>query len=127
MLKVVNVYLPKLGTRLVQCFDKPRRLLKKSDYDHVFSQAKKIVNPNFTVLYRVNKVGHARLGLALSKKMIAKAHDRNRLKRLLRETFRIRQLPGIDIIVLAKSGVATVKNSIIINNLNGLWDSLCEK
>lgn len=109
------------------CFDKTRRLLKKSEYDEVFNQAKKVVTPDFIVLYRNNTVGHARLGLALSKKAIAKAHDRNRVKRLLRETFRTRLLPAVDVIFLARHGVANVENSIIINKLGALWDKLCGK
>jgi ribonuclease P protein component len=111
----------------VYCFDKTRRLLNKSDYDNVFNQAKKMVNSEFIVLYRENTVGHARLGLALSKKMIAKAHDRNRLKRILRETFRRRCLPAVDIVILARNGVAKVKNSIIIDRLSTVWDKLCGK
>ena len=109
------------------CFDKTRRLLKKSEYDDVIKQAKKLVNTEFIVLYRENTVGHARLGLALSKKMIAKAHDRNRLKRLLRETFRTRCLPALDIVILARNGVAKVQNSIVNAKLSQVWDKLCEK
>ena len=111
----------------MHCFDKTRRLLKKSDYDQVFTQAKKLVTTEFIVLYRDNTEGHARLGLALSKKIIAKAHDRNRVKRLLRETFRTRQLPAVDIVVLARHGVAKVKNSLMIANLSNVWDKLCGK
>jgi ribonuclease P protein component len=111
----------------VYCFDKTRRLLKKSEYDDVFSQATKIVTPDFIVLYRDNVVGHARLGLALSKKAIAKAHDRNRVKRLLRETFRTRFLPAIDIVILARRGVANVENPKIVSKLGTLWDKLCGK
>ena len=121
MQKAVNVYLH----NQVNCFDKTRRLLKKSDNDDGFNQAKKIVNSDFIVLYRNNTVGHARLGLALSKKMIAKAHDRNRLKRLLRETFRTRHLPAVDIVVLARNGVAKVQNPMIITKLCRVWDELC--
>lgn len=109
------------------CFDKTQRLLKKGDYDNVFNQAKKLVTSDFIVLYRNNTVGHARLGLALSKKAIAKAHDRNRVKRMLRETFRMRHLPAVDIVVLAKHGVANVQNSIMIAKLGKVWDKLCEK
>lgn len=109
------------------CFDKTRRLLKKSDYDHVFNQAKKLVTSDFIVLYRENNVGQARLGLALSKKMIAKSHDRNRIKRMLRESFRTRSLPAIDIIFLARHGVANVQNSVIFTKLSQAWDKLCEK
>lgn len=108
-------------------FDKKRRLLKKIDYDNVFSQALKIVTSEFIVLYRKNLVGHARIGLALSKKTIAKSHDRNRVKRLLRETFRIRRLPAVDIVVLSRRGVAKVDNSTINIKLGNIWDKLCDK
>lgn len=108
-------------------FHRTRRLLTKNDYNDVFNQAKKVVTSDFVVLYRSNAVGHARLGLALSKKAIAKAHDRNRVKRLLRETFRTRCLPAIDIVVLAKRGLANIENSLIINKLDTLWDKLCGK
>ena len=107
------------------CFDKTRRLLKKVDYDRVFNQATKMVTSDFIVLYRSNEVGHARLGLALSKRMIAKAHDRNRVKRVLRETFRTNDsLPAIDIIILARHGVSDVQNSKIISKLSKTWEKL---
>ncbi|KTD17875.1 ribonuclease P protein component [Legionella jordanis] len=108
------------------CFDKTRRLLKKSDYEYVFAQAKKVATSEFIFLYRANSLGYARLGLALSKKAIAKAHDRNRLKRLLRETFRIKQLPAIDVVVLARPGVAKVENKTIIAKLGKTWDKLID-
>lgn len=108
----------------MNCFGKTRRLLKKSDYDHVFDKAKKLVTSEFIILYRKNTLGYARLGLALSKKMIPKAHDRNRLKRLLRETFRTAQLPAIDVICLARNGVARVENKTIIAKLGTTWDKL---
>lgn len=114
----------------MDCFDKSRRLLKKNDYDHVFQQAKKLVTAEFIFLYRCNSVGHARLGLALSKKNIAKAHDRNRIKRLLRETFRTKELPAIDVIVLGRQGVANLPNSLTITKLSKAWDklaTLCKK
>lgn len=108
-------------------FHKSRRLLFKTDYDHVFSQAKRWVTPEFIVLYRMNTLGSARLGLALSKKAIAKAHDRNRVKRLLRETFRVQQLPSVDIVVLAKQGVSKLDNVTLIAKLGAIWDKLCGK
>ncbi len=109
----------------MNCFDKTRRLLKKSEYDFVFAEAKKIVNPEFIILYRENMVGHARLGLALSKKMIAKAHDRNRVKRLLREAFRTdSNLPSVDMVVLARTGVGKVPNLIINAKLGSAWNKL---
>ena len=109
----------------MNCFDKTRRLLKKSDYDHVFAEEKKIVNSEFVILYRNNMVGHARIGLALSKKMIAKAHDRNRVKRILREAFRTdKHLPSVDMVILARPGVGKVPNLTINAKLSTAWNKL---
>lgn len=108
----------------MNCFGKTRRLLKKSDYDYVFEQAKKTVTSEYIVLYRENTLGYARLGLALSKKSIPKAHDRNRIKRLIREAFRTTRLPAIDMVFLAKRGVAEVDNKTIISRLDKTWDKL---
>ena len=105
-------------------FKKTQRLLKKSDYDHVFVQAKKIVTTDFVLLFRENNLGYARLGLALSKKVIAKAHDRNRIKRLLRECFRQTQLPAVDLIFLARSGVAKQPSLGINSRLSKIWEKL---
>ena len=106
------------------CFDKSRRLLKKHEYDDVFQQPKKLITPGFILLYRPNTLGYARLGLAISKKALAKAHDRNQVKRLLRETFRVRKLPAVDIVVLAKQGLATLKNGVTAETLGAVWDKL---
>lgn len=109
----------------MNAFPRSRRLLKRADYDHVFQDAKKLVSPHFILLYRDNSLDVARLGLALSKKMIAKAHDRARLKRLVRETFRVQQqLPAVDVIILARSGVAKVGNAELIDSLKKNWSKL---
>lgn len=105
-------------------FKKTQRLLIKKDYDHVFAEAKKIVTSEFTILFRENNLGYARLGLALSKKMIAKAHDRNRIKRLIRESFRQKELPAIDMIFLARRDVAKQANSNINTRLGKTWKKL---
>jgi ribonuclease P protein component len=114
----------------VHCFNKSQRLLKKNEFDFVFKQAKKMVTSELVLLFRTNTVGHARLGLALAKRIIPKAHDRNRVKRMVRESFRTRQLPPIDVVVLARKGVENINNSITIAKLSKAWDklsALCEK
>ncbi|MCW8387390.1 ribonuclease P protein component [Fluoribacter dumoffii] len=90
----------------------------------MFEQAKKIVTSEFIVLFRENNLGYARLGLALSKKVIAKAHDRNRIKRLLRESFRQKELPAVDVVFLARQGVAKQANSIINARMGKTWNKL---
>ena len=116
----------------MQGFEKHKRLLNKKEYEYVFADAKKTVNDEFIVLHRKNAVGHARLGLALSKKAVAKASQRNRLKRLIRESFRSNKLPAIDLVFLAKKNpnkkpnknIDQVKNTLIHSNLSALWEKL---
>lgn len=109
------------------CFAKSRRLLKKADFDHVFNQAKRIAVSDFTLLYRDNKLGHSRLGLVIPKKIIAKAHDRNQIKRFARETFRLRRdLPSLDIIVLARKGINPQHQAAIHTQLEEAWKKLAK-
>lgn len=76
--------------------------------------------------YRVNDLGHARLGLAISKRVSKRAVERNRIKRLLRESFRrVRhQLPAVDLMVMAREQAAGVPGSILLSEIDGLWKKL---
>ena len=106
-------------------FTKSQRLLKKSDYDAVFKKAKKIGSISFTLLCHTNMLGHARLGLIIPKRTVNKAHNRNRIKRLIREQFRLKEnLPAFDIIVLAKNGADKIEQSLLIDQLETIWNKL---
>ena len=60
----------------------------------------------YVVLYaRKNRTGENRVGITVSKKL-GKAHVRNRIRRRLREVYRLNEgrfLPGWDIVVVARS------------------------
>jgi ribonuclease P protein component len=80
---------------------------RPGDFTRVFRQGKRTGGSGLTVLTVENSVGHPRLGLAIAKKHIKLASRRNRLKRIIRESFRQHQsaFPGIDIVVLSRPGV----------------------
>ncbi|MDF1683826.1 MAG: ribonuclease P protein component [Legionellaceae bacterium] len=106
-------------------FSKSRRLLTREDYDRVFKNAYKLTTPEFTVLFCDNKHERARLGLVISKKMIHKAHDRNRIKRVLRESFRLNtKIPAVDVVVLARSNASQAEPVRMTSNLDKLWNTL---
>lgn len=67
---------------------------------------------------------HARLGLAISKKSLKLAVQRNRVKRLARESFRerIAGLPAVDIVVMSQSELASMDNAAILRQLEVSWE-----
>lgn len=107
---------------------KQKRLLTAGQFQYVFDQAPiRASHPSILVLAKPNSLGHARLGLVIGKKHIKTAVGRNKIKRLIRESFRTRQLSGIDVIVLARSGADTLDNREVHKILNGLWKRVSKK
>nr|WP_284443219.1 ribonuclease P protein component [Buchnera aphidicola] len=63
------------------------------------------------------------MGLSIPRKNIKYAHNRNLIKRLVRETFRLLQykLLFMDFVVIAKKNILCLNNKNIIDMLNNLW------
>lgn len=103
-------------------FRKNQRLLTGAQYDRVFKKARRSRDRCFTVLVRPWN-GGARLGLAISKKHCRKATGRNRLKRIVRESFRLHQfeLDGLDIVVMNQPGAALASNQDLAASLERHW------
>lgn len=83
-------------------FPKSSRLTIAAEFTEVFRQAElNLSSGPLRIRVIQNRMRCARLGLVVSKKGNAKAHRRNRLKRLIRERFRAQrhQLPDVDIVV----------------------------
>ncbi|MFK7730773.1 MAG: ribonuclease P protein component [Pseudomonadales bacterium] len=111
-------------------FTKHQRLLSAKDYSPVFAKADfKVSNKTLLILARPNTLGISRLGLVVSKKNVRHAVQRNRVKRVTRDSFRHQQhiLPAIDIVVLARRGLGELSNTELHSELNRLWNSLLAK
>lgn len=106
------------------CFKKHQRLRKRPEFDFVFKSSQKIVTTAFVVFFLKNQNVNARLGLALSKKSIAHACDRNRMKRLIRESFRYETLPSVDLVFIARQGILKLNKADINNSLQSIWEKL---
>lgn len=114
----------------MQEFSKKSRLVKASEYQRVFKSSKRFSDRYFLVLAHNNPGNPARLGLAISRKKLPTAVQRNRVKRLVRESFRChrKELDGKDIVVLAQKGTLHGKNNELVNSLKELWKKIqkCE-
>ncbi|MFV2029213.1 ribonuclease P protein component [Neisseria sp. S1] len=85
-----------------QYFGKQYRLLKTDDFSSVFALRRQRSLSFVQVLHSPdNRLGHARLGLVVSKKVAKRAHERNYMKRVIREWFRLNccELQSYDFIV----------------------------
>ncbi|ROR99029.1 ribonuclease P protein component [Sinobacterium caligoides] len=112
------------------CFSRQLRLLTANDYKTVFDDAQlKVACPQLLILARRNSAQHPRLGLILAKKNIKQAVQRNRIKRLLRESFRHQQhhLPDYDIVVMARRGLGEMENDAVHKLIVKQWQRLCKR
>lgn len=77
----------------------------------------------FSVHVRPNSLGHARMGMTVSRRVSTKAVVRNRIKRCVRENFRVTQgiLAGLDLVVVARPPAAGADNATLRESLERHW------
>lgn len=110
-------------------FPKRARLLKPAEFSRVFNNAIRSSDRLLTILASISAEPYPRLGLAISKKHVKRAVDRNRIKRIVRESFRLHQhqLPGVDFVVMARDVTVTASNPELFKALEHHWKKLCAK
>jgi len=105
------------STLLSFALPKEERLLKRADFLRVYEQGKRIEGRFMTVfILPVGRPFH-RVGVTATKKAIGKAHDRNRAKRLLRETFRLSRVE-LAAISTKYDWVLNARRSLLRSKLN---------
>ncbi len=103
------------------------RLHRRREFDQVFAAARRRVRAHpFTVLSRPNELGYPRIGLVVGKRHARRAVDRNRIKRIIRDSFRswLPRLPAHDIVVLSGRGVVECDNVAMFEALESAWIKL---
>jgi len=106
-------------------FRSGNRLKRPEEFKRVFSSKRRSSDNSFLFLANSNGFGVARLGLAVPKKHIHSAVERNRLKRIIRESFRLKQekLKGNDIVVVVRNR-PDVKQKNLESILAKHWDNI---
>lgn len=97
-------------------FPRTARVRARKDFDRTFKHGRRVALPVLALHFHFDNptdepasgrdVDGARLGLAVSRKVDPRAVGRNRIKRALRETFRMHrgELPAGDYVVVARGG-----------------------
>ncbi|MEZ5497879.1 MAG: ribonuclease P protein component [Steroidobacteraceae bacterium] len=104
-----------------------RRLRLAREFTVVHAKGLRIGDGFFTMAYTSNNLGAARIGLAISKRAIGKKSvDRNRIRRLIRESFRLNQhqLPAVDVVVSARHRAQGADRAQLRASLESLWKKL---
>jgi ribonuclease P protein component len=92
-------------------YKKNERLLNRKDFVNLNKTGKRHHSAHFTLITHNNRLGKTRLGITASRRT-GNAVRRNRIKRLIREYFRLHkhQFPqGFDVVIVAKKGAGDLE------------------
>lgn len=104
-------------------FARSARLLSPAQFDAVYATRVRVVDGCFSINAAPNTLGHARLGLSIGTRAVGNSVARNRVKRQVREFFRLHaaELSALDLVVGARNGARTAHNARLRESLAGLW------
>lgn len=108
-------------------FSKQKRLLEPKNFKRVFDLPDKRLSTHYVlVLACKNDLNCSRLGLVIGKKNVKLAVQRNRIKRQIREVFRLNQhlINNYDVVIVARRGLAEVKNDELCKQFIKFWNKL---
>ncbi len=106
---------------------RPSRLKRSRDFQAVYKRRSSWASPHLVLYVRLRgprEEQASRLGFVISKKIAKRAHDRNRLKRRLREISRLHLLPACprpyDALVVALTSAPEVGFAALTAEMSGL-------
>ncbi len=105
-----------------QGFSQQERILKRRDFLACFARGRKKYSAHFIIFCLDRGSGPSRIGVTVSKK-VGNAVKRNRIKRLLREFYRLHKdlfLPGMDYSVVVKKNYSLVSLDDVVRELSPL-------
>ena len=97
---------------------------ENSDFKRLYYRGKSVVRKNVVLYYRKNSFSYNRLGITVSPK-VGNAVTRNRIRRLLKENYRLLQglSEGYDIVLVARTRAAKAD---FLSFKKDLESALCE-
>lgn len=105
------------------------RLRRKSDFDAAYARGRRIGDGFFAVTVTVNQTDSPRLGLAVAVRAAGGAVARNRIRRIIRESFRLhqREIPAVDLVVSIRPRARDASGAALRESLAALWKKVGEQ
>ena len=120
-----------MGKSTVHCsptYPRAARLSGAASFARVFRKGRRTGDRFFTVIFRPGngEAERARLGFAIARKRVPTAVARNRLKRVVRESFRhsFQELPVADMVVMATELAARTDSAVLNSSLDRHWQKV---
>jgi len=109
-------------------FPRTKRLRRPAEFKAAYGQGRRFGNELLSASVRPNEQGDARLGLSIAARTVGDAVHRNRLRRQIRESFRLQRhaLPPVDIVIGAREGARGAANGAVRESLQVLWKQIIE-
>jgi len=104
------------------------KLRTAQQFKEAFLKAKKLSSDKYYLLFKINNLDYPRLGILIAKKNVAKATARNRLRRTVKESFRLHQhqIKGYDVLFIAYKGLNELNNEELRQCLEKQWQYLAK-
>jgi len=109
-------------------FPAHKRLRRKSEFDAAYARGRRFGNGFFAVTASSNDKFGARLGMAVAVRTAGNAVERNRIRRIVRESFRLHQhaLPSVDLVVSARPKARGAPGAELHASLVELWKNIID-
>lgn len=118
-----------IGSLNLLSFPRWEKLRLKRDFDRVFREGKSIQSNFFTVIYVKNDLDFNRIAIVVKRKL-GKAHDRNKIKRWIREAYRTMKpelSKGFDIVVIPRKTLSEVLDTLDFHVMKSELKSLLKR
>jgi len=103
-------------------FEKKWKVRKRQHYQAIYQEGRRLHSRNFVIVLRENSEGTVRFGITVGKK-VGNAVKRNRIKRLLREYFRLNRdafRGSTDIVIIARKDISSLNYRDVSLELNAV-------
>lgn len=118
-----------IGSLNLLSFPRWEKLRLKRDFDRIFREGKSIQSNFFTVIYVKNNFDFNRIAIVVKRKL-GKAHDRNKIKRWIREAYRTMKpelSKGFDIVVIPRRTLSEVLDTLDFHVMKSELKSLLKR